>query len=62
MNYIIAGLIGIVVWQIIGLIVYEASGEKEEILAWVVFLFLLLSVTDWAISIINFILRGARTT
>ena len=28
MNYIIAGLIGIVVWQIIGLIVYEASGEK----------------------------------
>lgn len=33
MNYIIAGLIGIVVWQIIGLIVYEASGEKEEILA-----------------------------
>ena len=28
MNYIIAVLIGIVVWQIIGLIVYEASGEK----------------------------------
>ena len=38
MNYIIAGLIGIVVWQIIGLIVYEASGEKEEILAWVMLL------------------------
>lgn len=36
MNYIIAGLIGIVMWQIIGLIVYEASGEKEEILAWVI--------------------------
>ena len=35
MNYIIAGLIGILVWQIIGLIAYEASGEKEEILAWV---------------------------
>ena len=36
MNYIIAGLIGILVWQIIGLIVYEASGEKEEIFAWVI--------------------------
>lgn len=36
MNYIIAGLIGILVWQIIGLIAYEASGEKEEILAWVI--------------------------
>lgn len=36
MNYIIAALIGIVVWQIIGLIVYEASGEKEEVLAWVI--------------------------
>lgn len=35
-NYIIAALIGIVVWQIIGLIVYEASGEKEEVLAWVI--------------------------
>lgn len=36
MNYIIAALIGIVVWQIIGLIVYEASGEKEEVFAWVI--------------------------
>lgn len=36
MNYIIAALIGIVVWQIIGLIVYEASGEKEEVLALVI--------------------------
>lgn len=36
MNYIIAGLIGILVWQIIGIIVYEASGEKEEMLAWVI--------------------------
>lgn len=36
MNYIVAALIGIVVWQIIGLILYEASGEKEEILASVI--------------------------
>ena len=34
MNYIIAGLIGIVVWQIIGLIVYEASGEKGGMTYW----------------------------
>lgn len=35
MNYIIAGIIGVVAWQIIGIIAYEASGENEDVLTWV---------------------------
>jgi hypothetical protein len=35
MNYIIAGLIGILVWQIIGIIIYEASGENDDVFVFV---------------------------
>lgn len=35
MNYIISALIGIVVWQVICIIVYLLSHDKDEVLVWV---------------------------
>lgn len=43
MNYIIAGLIGILVWQIIGIIIYEASGENDDVFVFVLCVPLFLS-------------------
>lgn len=34
MSYILAAIIGIVVWQIVCLIVYELTNEDEDILEW----------------------------
>lgn len=56
MNYIIAALIGILVWQIIGLITYEASGENEDALIWVFCVpALILNIIGWCYNKLRFV-------
>lgn len=55
MNYIIAGLIGILVWQIIGIIAYEASGENEDVLTWILCVpVFILNIFGWCYKKLRF--------
>lgn len=56
MNYIIAGIIGIVAWQIIGIIAYEASGENEDVLTWVLCVpVFILNIFGWCYKKLRFV-------
>lgn len=55
MNYIIAALIGIVAWQIIGLIVYEASGENDDVFTYILCVpVFILNIIGWCYKKLRF--------
>lgn len=55
MNYIIAGLIGILVWQIIGLIAYEASGENDDVFIYILCVpVFILNIFGWCYKKLRF--------
>ena len=54
-GYIIAGLIGILAWQIIGIIIYEASGENEDALVYILCVpVLILNIIGWCYKKLRF--------
>lgn len=55
MNYIIAGLIGIVAWQIIGLIAYEANGENDDVFTYILCVpVFILNIFGWCYKKLRF--------